>query len=496
MHDAHPHTAQRKTTAGYEDPSMERDTMHDTTIDVHEELASAPVGRMHIRLGILLALLTFFDGYDTFNPAYVIHYVLEPWGLSLQQAGMLVSSGLVGFLVGAAVHGVVADRFGRRITLITGLWTTTLFSLLTALFAHTFASFCLLRVLTGLGLGVLLPLSTTYINELAPRRVANTFALWGVALGWAAGGAAAGIVGVLVTPHTGWPGLYWFGSLSVVLLPFVHRYLPESPKFALLRGDEAEVKAILVKLRPEREPIYRDGAIAQPDSASRTPLLALLKKPYRKLSIAIWATSFLSLFCIFGLSGWIPTLMHARGETFGASFTFGAMMQVMSFIGALACGYLVDRFRRPRYWLCAWFLCGAASVLVLSLSSAHWANFIFTASAGFCIIGGQFVLNNFTAASYETRMRATAVGMELAVGRLGAILGPVIGGVLQQMLGGSSNMLLAICIAATGAAISVLLARADADQRRDDVGMAAPADTSTSKANYGAPSAIGPELSR
>src|SRR6185437_10783282 len=148
-------------------------------IDVHDELALSPVGRMHVRLGILLALLTLIDGYDTFNPAYVIHYVRGPWGLSPQQAGFLVSSGLVGFLCGAGLHGMIADRIGRRITLIGGLWITTAFSILTASAADSFTSFCTLRVLTGLGLGVLLPLSTTYINELAPRNVANRFALWG-----------------------------------------------------------------------------------------------------------------------------------------------------------------------------------------------------------------------------------------------------------------------------------------------------------------------------
>ncbi len=444
--------------------------MQQTTIDVHEELANAPVGRMHVKLGVLLAMLTLFDGYDTFNPAYVIHYVRGPWGLSLQQAGMLVSSGLVGFLIGAAVHGAVADRFGRRITLIAGLWMTTVFSLLTALFAESFAGFCTLRILTGLGLGVLLPLSTTYINELAPRRVANTFALWGVALGWASGGAAAGIVGVLVTPHTGWQGLYWVGSLSLLLIPFIHRYLPESPKFALLRGDETEVKAILAKLRPQRAHIYRELAVGRPATDPRTPVLALLDKPFRKLSIAIWATSFLSLFCIFGLSGWIPTLMQARGESFGASFTFGASMQITSFIGALICGHLVDRFQHPRYWLCAWSLGGALSVLMLILFHSHWVNLFCSASAGFCIIGGQFVLNNFTAASYETRMRATAVGMELAVGRLGAILGPFVGGALQQIFGGSSAVLASIGIAAAGAAVSVLLARPATGSGADDFG--------------------------
>src|SRR5262245_44615355 len=75
-------------------------------IDLHEELAEAKVGKFHWRLGAIMGLLTLFDGYDTFNPAYVIHYVAKPWGLQAGQAGLLISSGLVGFLLGAAIHGI------------------------------------------------------------------------------------------------------------------------------------------------------------------------------------------------------------------------------------------------------------------------------------------------------------------------------------------------------------------------------------------------------
>src|SRR5580693_9768228 len=147
--------------------------MTPTTIDVHEELSGASVGSFHKALGVLITLITLFDGYDTFNPSYVIHYVMQPWGLQPSQAGLLVSSGLIGFLFGAMGHGMVADRYGRRNTLLAGLWIVNVLTLLTAIFATSFASFCTLRFLTGLGLGVLLPLGTTFINELAPPRVSN-----------------------------------------------------------------------------------------------------------------------------------------------------------------------------------------------------------------------------------------------------------------------------------------------------------------------------------
>jgi MFS family permease len=433
--------------------------MSSQAIDVHEELAEAKPGAFHWRLGAIMGLLTLFDGYDTFNPAYVIHYVAGPWGLKAGQAGLLISSGLVGFLLGAAIHGVAADRFGRRGTLLAGLWVTSIFTLQTAAFANSFATFCTLRLLTGIGLGVLLPLATTYINELAPRRVANTFALWGVALGWAAGGTLAGIVGVYATPLWGWQSLYWIGSFSFLLLPFMHLTLPESPKFLVMEGRVAEIRQMLAKLRPERAHIYASATIAADNNkASGNLILELLQPRYRRTTLAIWATAFLSLFCIFGLSGWIPTVMIARGETFAASFGFGALMQIMSFVGAIALGHLVDRFGHNRGLLGVWWGLGGCAVLTLVFMNDHLVNVTCVAAAGFFIIGAQFVLNNFTATAYETNVRATAVGMELGVGRVGAILGPFVAGALQQNYQSALPMFLAIGLAALAAGGIILLA--------------------------------------
>jgi AAHS family 4-hydroxybenzoate transporter-like MFS transporter len=429
-------------------------------IDIHEELAQARVGKFHWRLGAIMGLLTLFDGYDTFNPAYVIHYVARPWGLQAGQAGLLISSGLVGFLIGAAVHGIIADRVGRRGTLLGGLWITSIFTLLTATSAYSFQSFCILRILTGMGLGVLLPLATTYINELAPRRVANTFALWGVALGWALGGTLAGLAGVFATPVFGWTALYWIGSLSFLLLPFMHLMLPESPKFLALQGRVGEIREMLTRLRPERTMVYDSAEIpvGRPEKPVNT-VAALLHTRYRRTTFAIWASAFLSLFCIFGLSGWIPTVMMQRGETFAASFGFGALMQIMSFVGALVLGHLVDRFGGNRGLLAIWWAIGGVAVLSLVVLNDHIVNVAAVAAAGFFIIGAQFVLNNFTAGSYETGVRATAVGMELGVGRVGAILGPFVAGALQQFYQSPMPMFVSIGLSAIAAGTMILLAR-------------------------------------
>lgn len=425
-------------------------------VDIHEELAGAAVTPLHKTLGILITLITLFDGYDTFNPAYVIQYVRQPWGLLPSQAGFLVSSGLIGFLFGAMGHGMIADRYGRRKTLLAGLWIVNVLTLLTAIFATSFASFCTLRFLTGLGLGVLLPLGTTFINELAPPRVSNAFSLWGVTFGWSLGGVFAGLIGVFLTPTYGWQILYFVGALSIPLTLLVHAVLPESPKFLAARGRFDELRKLMARLRPERSKIYADATFRTSDRTTKNTIAALLSPRYRRVSLTIWTTAFLTLFAIFGLVGWIPTVMIQRGESFASGFSYGALMQATSFVGGLTLAMLADRgFAPTPRLLGVWWIIGGIAVGTLVFVNSHAFNFAVVAVAGFCVIGAQHVLNNFTANSYETGFRASGVGMELGVGRVGGILGPSVIGFLQQVTAGQDAVFWAIGGAAVVAALVI-----------------------------------------
>jgi MFS family permease len=152
--------------------------------------------------------------------------------------------------------------------------------------------------------------------------------------------------------------------------------------------------------------------------------------------------------------------MMQRGETFSASFGFGAMMQIMSFLGGLVLGHLIDRVGRSRGLIASWWAIGGLAVLMLAAFNTHLVNVTAVALAGFCIIGAQFVLNNFTAASYETSARATAVGMELSIARVGAILGPLVAGTLHQVYQSPTPMFVSIGISAITAGAIILFAKA------------------------------------
>jgi MFS transporter, AAHS family, 4-hydroxybenzoate transporter len=317
-------------------------------------------------------------------------------------------------------------------------------------------------VLTGTGLGALLPIGVTYLTEFAPRRTAHTFTTWGWALGWAMGGVVASGVGVFLTPSLGWQSLYYVASLSIVLAGVCQIALPESLQFAALRGRVRDIPATLSRLNPSRAAAYADpdARFVLPEPRDRPASVALLLSDrYRRTTLAVWAAAFFILFSIFGLTSWIPTVMIGRGETFAVSFGFGGLIQVMGFAGSLLCGLLAERTGRDRTFLFVWWMGGALSILALALVNQHALNIFLVAAGGFCIPGGQTILNNFTAASYETEVRGTAVGMMLGVGRLGAILGPYLTGWLQQIYPGSMVLFGAIGIAVALGACAVMFAR-------------------------------------
>jgi AAHS family 4-hydroxybenzoate transporter-like MFS transporter len=259
----------------------------------------------------------------------------------------------------------------------------------------------------------------------------------------------------------GWQALYYSASLSIVLVIVCHVALPESLQYSAMRGNWRGIAQVLCRLNPSEAARYT--ATGQqfmfPEPSDRPASVSLLLSArYRRTTISVWVAAFCILFGIWGLSGWVPTAMMQRGEGFATSFSFGALIQAMAFVGSLVCGYIADRSGVDHQAMAVWWLGGAISVGILVLFNIHALNIICVGAAGFCILGGQNVLNNFTAASYDTEVRGTAVGMMLGVGRAGGILGPFVTGLLQQYTSGTAGLFVAIGVASLVGAAAILFA--------------------------------------
>ncbi len=431
------------------------------SIGLREEIERLPLGREHVLIVAVLALATLFDGYDVFVPSYVIPFAMKAWRLAPSEAGLLVSSGLLGFMIGSLLNGTLADRIGRRPALIVSLLIAAVGNLATAAWAGTYAEFLASRLLTGLGLGMILPISVTLVNESAPRRTANVLVGWMMA-GWSIGGVAAALAGLALAPSHGWRSLFMVGTLAAPLAVLVGALLPESPRYLAIRGRQSEVRAVMGRLASgEAERYARTEFTIAEDTGHRAAFMRLLTPEARGGTFVVWVCSGLSLFSIFGLSSWTPELMLQRGSAIGASFALGALLQFAAVLGGIGCGWAADRAGRGRTLRMTWYV-AAAAVAGLALLGGLVTDIVFLSIAGFCVMGAQPVLNNRTAALYDTEIRSTGVGAQLGVGRIGGFLGPYIGGWIQQLLPGSAALFLCVACALGGCALCIRLLDDDA----------------------------------
>ena len=426
-------------------------------LDLRETLQAAPLGSFHFRLAILLALILWFDGFDLYNAAYIVHQVAPAWHLSPSQIGVLLSCGLAGFAIGSAVSGLFGDRLGRRAVIVPGVAVSGIMSLAIALFAHDLSSFVALRFIMGLALGLLMPMSVTYINEIAPRQSNNVFTIGFFSLGWIGGATCSGFIAAWLIPQFGWQSMYFVGGGAIVLAVLLMFTLPESVSFLATRERTAAVREQLARFWPARASEFRDAEIVVPAPTSKAGSIPALFAPrFRRQTICFWAMGALSLFSSYGLSGWLPTILIKRGENLSISFAYGSLLVFASAFGSLLSGFVADRIGNRRLAMSLAWLLGASAIAALGLITQGETVWIVIV-AGMFVIGTQTVLNNLVAVSYPTEIRGTAVGVFFGIARFGAMFGPAVSGVLQQQTGGPGAMFFVLSAALVTAAVLVFL---------------------------------------
>ncbi|MCI2416371.1 MFS transporter [Saccharopolyspora sp. K220] len=428
--------------------------MPQAEIDVREELDQASMRPLHWWVVVLALLAITIDGYNTMVTPYVIPFVQRTWELSGAESGLLVSSALVGVMVGSLGQGVIADRIGRKPTLIAGLVISGGFSVLTALLVDSLAGFVALRFLTGIGLGVIMPLCAAYINEFLPRNLRHRIATISLA-GFAVGGIIAPVLGIVLAQDLGWRILLHIGGLSVLLGIGYLAVFPESVEYLAARGRNREAISLLSRLRPDRAAAYAQaggGIRTAGEQRTRRAWLIPLGRGYLVTTLALWATSFFVLFDNYGLITWAPNIMLARGYGFTGSLFFAISFELCSIVGGFACGYVADKWLPQRISMIVWLVLGSLSAVVLVTVTDPLISLISVSATGFFIAAVLYPLNNVTAMSYPVNARSTGVGYMLGVGRLGGILGPYICGALP----GASVVFIATTIAGFLAAASMV----------------------------------------
>ncbi|MFF5992659.1 MFS transporter [Prauserella flavalba] len=401
--------------------------MHSADLD--ETVGRSRFGRLHLRVIVLCGLLIVFDGYDlTIYGASVPKMVAE-FDISPAIAGAIGSAALVGMMIGAIVFGGLADRLGRRMPIIACVVLYTVFT--GAVFLATWSwEIGIYRFLAGLGLGGVMPNAVALVTEYAPARLRSSLVSV-MFSGYMVGGIAAAVLGVELIPTQGWRSLYLVGAAPLLLVPLLMRYLPESPAFMLRQGRTVELAAILRRVDPglPREGELRVSTSEQPSSGP--PVANLFRNGYGPGTAMLWIVFFMVLLMIYGLLTWLPQLMIEAGYPLGSSLSFLMTLFVAAIVITWLGGYLADRFgTRPvllvSYSVAAVFIAGLG---FLSDSALLWI-YASVALGGGATFAAQIFANAYAAQYYPTYARSAGVGWALGVGRIGAIIGPLLGGML------------------------------------------------------------------
>jgi AAHS family 4-hydroxybenzoate transporter-like MFS transporter len=390
------------------------------------------LSRFQKRIAALCMLLAFVEGFDAQSPGYVAPTLGAALHLSPNAMGLFFSAGLVGLMLGALLVAPLADRTGRKTVLVACAVLFGLASLAIAT-STTLRMLYLLRLLAGLGIGGAMPNVIALISEYAPQRNRSLMVVL-TYNGFILGAITAGLVASRIVEALGWQSIFVVGGVFPLLLaPILMGFLPESVRFlALKAGAQARVVRILTRIDPQLQVHPTTRFVLDDDAGGRMSVRALFAQGRGRRTVLLWVMFFMSLLDLYLLTNWLPTQMRALGFALTVAIVIGAMLQVGGVIG-LVLGWLMDRIGHSRT-LTASYLVAGVSIACIGLVGDRLPLVVASVlGAGFGIIGGQTAANAAAAASYPTAIRSTGVGWALGIGRIGSVVGPMLGGVLISM---------------------------------------------------------------
>jgi len=424
-------------------------------IDVHKLADEARFNRFHLQLLFWCALIIIFDGYDLAVAGIALPSIMKDMGVTPASAGFMVSSALFGMMFGAVFLGTLADRIGRPRAIALCI---VLFSVFTAAagMSHDPVTFSVTRFLAGLGIGGVMPNVVAQMTEYSPRKLRATLVTL-MFSGYSVGGMLAALLGKGLLANYGWQSVFLAAGAPVLIVPFVLKALPESMPFLIRAGRTGVLQGIAAQLDPSHR-ARPDDRFVMPDGghAGGAPVGQLFKDGRGFSTAMFWVAFFMCLFMVYALSSWLTKLMAGAGYSLGSALTFVLVLNFGAMLGAIGGGWLADRFN-IKHVLVGMYALAAVSITLLGFKVPMPILFLLVGLAGASTIGTQIVTYAYAGQFYPMAVRGTGIGWASGVGRAGAILAPIVIGVLVGMALPLQQNFLAIALPAVLAALAVSL---------------------------------------
>lgn len=413
----------------------------------------------------IIATAWFFDSMDLGLMTFVLGSIKAEFGLSAAQAGLLASSSFLGMFLGAAIAGLLADRFGRKPVFQVSMIFWGVGSLMCGL-ADSVTSLMLYRVLLGFGMGMEFPIGLSMVSEIVPAKSRGKYVaiLEGF---WPIGFIAAGALTYLLLPVIGWRGIFIALAVPAVFVFVVRRMVPESPRWLEDVGRKSEADTVMAGIeqrverasgRPLPAVFATFGGTAAPGRKAR--FMELWSGPYARRTIMLWSVWFFALLGYYGLTTWLGALLQQAGYAVTKSVLYTVYISLAGIPGFIFSAWLLEKWgRKPT---CALMLIGSAvAAYAYGQAAVHRLPVEQLIAAGLCmqffLFGMWSVLYAYTPELYPTRSRATGSGFASSIGRVGSLAGPYLVGVLLPVAGqGGVFTLGALSFAVAAAAVLLL----------------------------------------
>ncbi|MDD5176160.1 MAG: MFS transporter [Sterolibacterium sp.] len=401
-----------------------------TSIDIATIIDKQKFGSFHLTVVSVSFLLMLVDGYDNISIAYIAPLLIQEWGVDKSALGLLFSAGLLGGLFGPPLFGYLGDRYGRKASVILGAFFFGLFTL-AQVWANSLGSMMALRFIAGIGIGGVLPITIALNTEFAPRRIRGSMTMLSF-VGVALGGALGGLVSSMFMGTYGWQVIFWTGGIAPLLVGTLAIFVfPESLKFLSLKpARRAELIEVLDKLAPgTRVPVGAQFVLSDESNASKFAFKDLLDGRLARITPLFWVANVISLMVFFFVNQWTPVLLASTGIPVERAAMSTGLFMLCGFVGVLAIMRPVDKFGLiPVPVLFAISIPAVGLIGVPGLPESVVMGLV--GLAGFCLIALQFGIIATESQVYPTYIRSWGVGSCFAFGRVGSVIGPLVGGAM------------------------------------------------------------------
>jgi MFS transporter, AAHS family, 4-hydroxybenzoate transporter len=419
--------------------------MSEPQIELSELIEGQRFGRFAFLLMVWCSVTMFVEGFEMQMVGYAAPAMIKALHVSKASFGSIFGAGNFGYLLGALLLSSLGDRFGRRRLIIAGVFLFSSFTLAGS-YGTTLLELSALRFIAGIGLGGAVPNAIALTIEYAMRgSKATRVSLLYVA--YTLGGAGAGLLATKLMPQHGWRIVFavggWGGLAMGVLLIF---FLPESARFlALNRPDSAILRATLARLRPDVTIAPNTHIQVAESPQHRVPVAALFEDGRKPMTLLLWLAYVTGIMGMQFMTSWLPTLINDTGIGMAQAVFTASLFHIGGTAGNVAMGWLTDR--KGIGMIAIGFLIAAPIVALLGPATAAVPLLMAAVLvSGFFIVGSFNGINAVSGMVYPTWMRSTGAGWATGVGRIGSILGPVLGGFLISLSLPKGSLFLCVTI--------------------------------------------------